>query len=122
MPRPLKISYKSEDADTEEDVELTSKDLTRKGLFFYIFDDFFRGFYIVGCLFLDGVIIPGLRFLLPGGGVDLPFRLPSSITGLYVAYITILMVFLEVVAVYYEFLGFRRLWRKGSLGTLEKVN
>lgn len=121
MPRPLKTSYKIEDEETQ-DKELKSKDLTKKGLFFYLFDDFFRGFYLIGCLFLDGIIIPGLRFLLPGGGVDLPFKLPSSITGLYIAYITILAIFLEFMAIHYEIIGFRRLWRKGTLGTLEKAH
>lgn len=120
MPRPLRTSYK-DDEDLDEREQISSKDLTKKGLFFYLFDDFFRGFYIVGCLFLDGIIIPGLRFLLPGGGTVLPLKLPSTVTSLYTAYIIILVIFLEAVAIYFQARGFRKLWRKGSLGPIEKI-
>lgn len=119
MPRPLKVSYKNEEDELEKE-KFTSKDLTKKGLFFYIFDDFFRGFYILGCVFLDGIIIPGLRFLLPGGGIELPFVIPSSLDSLFTAYLVIMIVFLEFLFIYYEIVGFRKLWKKGTLGTLEK--
>lgn len=119
MPRPQKVSYKGEDEELEKE-GFTSKDLTKKGLFFYIFDDFFRGFYLLGCIFLDGIIVLGLRFLLPGGGVDLPYVLPSSLNGFFTAYIILLIVVLEIILIYFEMVWFRKLWTKGSLGHLEK--
>lgn len=118
MPRPQKVSYKGEEEQLEKE-GFTSKDLTKKGLLFYIFDDFFRGFYLLGCVFLDGIIVPGFRFLLPSSGFELPYVLPSSLTGLFTLYIVMLIVFLELLLVYYEIVGFRKLWRKGSLGRLE---
>lgn len=119
MPRPQKVSYKGEEEELEKE-GFTSKDLTKKGLLFYIFDDFFRGFYLLGCVFLDGIIVPGLRFLLPSGGVELPYVLPSSLNGLFTVYIVMLIVSLEILLIYYEIVWFRKLWKRGSLGRLEK--
>lgn len=118
MSKQLKISYKNE---TEpEDRELTSKDLTRKGLFLYIFDDFFRGFYLVGCVFLDAVIIPSLRFILPGSGFNLLSAVPGTINALYTAYIVLLILFLEVFFIYMEINGFRKIWKKGNFTAMNK--
>ncbi len=119
MPELKKVSYKGEEEELRKE-EITSKDLTKKGLFYYLFDDFFRGFYLLGCVFLDGIIIPGLRFLLPSGGIGLPYVIPSSLTALFTVYIAMLIVFLEILLIYYEIIWFRKLWKKGSLGHIEK--
>ena len=117
MSKQLKVSYTDEPA--LQDRELTSKDLTRKGLFLYIFDDFFRGFYLVGCVFLDGVLIPSLRFILPYSGFNLLSIVPSSLNLLYTVYVLMLIIFLELFLIYLEIKGFRRIWKKGSLIAME---
>lgn len=58
--------------DVDEDKErFTSKDLTKFQLFQYIFEDFFKGFFIFGFVFLDGMVLlyfielPYVAFLIP---------------------------------------------------------
>lgn len=118
MPKQLKVSYRDE--LNPQDKELTSKDLTRKGLFLYIFDDFFRGFYLVGCVFLDGVIVPSLRFILPYSGFHLISAVPSSLNLLFTSYVVMLIIFLELLLIYLEIKGFRKIWKRGSLVAMEK--
>ncbi len=118
MSKQLKVSYRDE--PNPQDKELTSKDLTKRGLFLYIFDDFFRGFYLVGCVFLDGVLIPSIRFILPYSGFDLLSIVPSSLNLLYTIYVVMLIIFLELLLIYLEIKGFRRIWKKGSLIAMEK--
>ncbi len=118
MSKQLKVSYTDE--PNPQDKELTSKDLSRKGLFLYIFDDFFRGFYLVGCVFLDGVLIPSIRFILPYSGFNLISIVPSSLDFLYTAYIVMLIAFLELFLIYLEIKWFRKIWKRGSLIAMEK--
>lgn len=51
---PIRKRTKEEEEDKER---FTSKDLTRKQVFLYIFEDFFKGFFIFGSLFLDGLVV-----------------------------------------------------------------
>ena len=46
--------------------EVSAKDLSRKELLSYIFGDFLRAFYIVGCIFFDGLIIGEAYDYVPG--------------------------------------------------------
>lgn len=106
-----KISYKSE---AEEEKEITSKDLTRKELVRYIFDDFLRGFYLVACLFFDGLIVAyGFRYI-PGGpflsrAMNLYF--PFSV---YDVYFILLTIFVEGLLIFYQGRTFRKIWPVGK--------
>ncbi len=106
-----RISYKSEE---EEKKEITSKDLTRKQLIRYIFDDFLRGFYLVGCLFLDGLIIAYLFRYIPNG----PFLSRATNLyfsfGLYDLYFILLIGLIEAVVIFYQGRMFRKIWPVGK--------
>lgn len=54
MPRTPPIKEKTGETEGER---FTSKDLNRKQILLYIFEDFFKGFYILGCLFLDALVV-----------------------------------------------------------------
>ncbi|MCL4331846.1 MAG: hypothetical protein M1304_06215 [Candidatus Thermoplasmatota archaeon] len=109
--QPIKISRLDE---TEK--EVTSKDLTRKELLLYIFDDFFRGFYLVGCLFFDGLIIFQIYSYIPdSSALGIFFNLALPKFNIFNYYIWILIVFLEITVAYLEAKGFRKIWPKDSL-------
>ena len=59
MSQEIRISTASKDK------EETSRDLTRRELYHYIFQDFFRGFFLVGCLFLDILVIAQIFRYVP---------------------------------------------------------
>lgn len=109
--RSTRISYKSEEANKKE---ITSKDLTRKELMRYIFDDFLRGFYLVGCLFLDGIIIAYSFRLIPNGAaysksLDLFFNF-----SIYYVYVLMLILLVEAIVIFYQGKAFRKLWPPGK--------
>lgn len=109
--KSTRISYKSEE---EEKQEITSKDLTRNQLLRYIFDDFLRGFYLVGCLFLDGVIIAYSFRLIPNGSfyssaANLFFNFK-----IYDLYFLILIAFVEGIIIFYQGKLFRKIWPVGK--------
>ena len=109
--QPIKISRLDE---TEK--EITSKDLTRKELLLYIFDDFFRGFYLVGCLFFDGLIIFQIYSYIPdSSALGIFFNLALPKFNIFNYYIWILIVFLEITVAYLEAKGFRKIWPKDSM-------
>ncbi|MEM0157991.1 MAG: hypothetical protein QW812_00570 [Thermoplasmataceae archaeon] len=93
--------------------EVTSKDLTRKQLFQYLFGDFVRGFYIVACMFLDILVIGELYKFIPS---------PNLLSALYFSYfgnpavlplyVFMLTVLLEVVAVHLEVKIYRKFWKR----------
>ncbi len=109
--KSTRISYKSEE---EEKEEITSRDLTRNQLLRYIFDDFLRGFYLVGCLFLDGVIVAYSFRFIPNG----PFY--SSAANLffnfkiYDVYLIMVIAFAEAVIIFYQGRLFRKIWPVGK--------
>lgn len=109
--RSTRISYKSEE---EEKKEITSKDLTRGQLLRYIFDDFLRGFYLVACLFLDGLIIAYLFRYVPNG----PFLSRATNLffhfGIYDVYFIILIAFFEAIVIFYQGKLFRKIWPVGK--------
>lgn len=97
-------------ADEEE--EITSKNLTKKQLVLYIFNDFLRGTYMIGCMFLDGLVILYLYYFIPAGYLSKGILSIALYRGVILGLLTLS---LEVLAIYYEFKGYRRIWPKGSL-------
>lgn len=109
--RSIRISYRSEELAKKE---ITSRDLTKKQLIRYVFDDFLRGFYLVACLFLDGLIIAYLFRYIPNGqfysrATDLFFNFK-----LYDVYFFMLIAFVEAVVIFYQGRMFRKLWPVGK--------
>lgn len=97
---------------SEEEKEITSKDLTRKQLVLYVFNDFLRGLYVAGCLFLDGLVILYITYFIPP-----EYLTRGALSNVYMRDI-ILGLFtlsIEVLVVFYQFRAYRRIWPKGSL-------
>jgi hypothetical protein len=103
----------------EEEKEITSKDLTRKQLLLYILNDLLRGLYLAGCLFFDGLVILQLYSFIPSKYLNVWIFSNSSVKEIFLAIITVI---LEILAVYLEIKGYRRVWPKGSLYIGHKVN
>lgn len=104
---PPRIRERGTIRDDEE--RFTSKDLTRKQILFYIFEDFFKGFFIFGSLFLDAAVV----FYL----IREPFTVNaephvSNILGfpIYQVYLIILSLFLDALLIYYEIEYYQRLF------------
>ena len=90
-----------ERGQTQEDEErFTSKDLTRKQIFLYIFEDFFKGFFIFLSLFLDGVVVFYL-YQEPFIQNITPDVIVSGIP-IYTLYIILLSIFIDAFLIYYE--------------------
>lgn len=52
----IPIRERDKEEEEEDRERFTSKDLTRRQIILYIFEDLFKGFFILGSLFLDGII------------------------------------------------------------------
>ncbi len=90
-----------ERGQTQEDEErFTSKDLTGKQIFLYIFEDFFKGFFIFLSLFLDGVVVfylyqePFIQNITPDVIV--------SGVPIYTLYVILFSIFIDAFLIYYE--------------------
>jgi hypothetical protein len=97
--------------------DISSKDLTRKELFLYIFSDFFRISYIVLCLFIDALIL-GLQVfniddsifnLSKIGGSYLPYYY------MYVIYLFLIIMIMEIIAIPLELKLYRKVFYKPLL-------
>lgn len=97
--------------------DVSSKDLTRKELFLYIFSDFFRISYIVLCLFLDALIIGLQLFHIDDSIFHLFYFGTDYITYyyMYIVYITLLIITLEVVAINFQLRIYRKIFYKPLL-------
>ena len=89
----------------------SSKDMSRKEFYFYIFGDLARGSYIVGSMFFDLIIIPQILsyvpnyYFLPSIGVKIGSIL---IPVLYI----VIIVLLVALASFFEIKTYLRLWHK----------
>jgi hypothetical protein len=78
------------------DKEITSKDLNRVEFLKYIFGDFIKGMYIIGCLFLDVLIIAPSFMYFPGfGSVSKSLAMPFGGFDIFLGYYLTLLVLLE---------------------------
>jgi|YelNatPaOPRAMG01_1025707.scaffolds.fasta_scaffold04216_11 hypothetical protein len=91
--------------------DVSAKDLSRKEFLSYIFGDFARAFYIVGCIFLDGLIIGEAYSYVPGF-----FSVNSTIeryfpnSSILLIYTVILILFSESLALFYEIKYYKKRW------------
>jgi hypothetical protein len=91
--------------------EVSAKDLSRKELLSYIFGDFLRAFYIVGCIFFDGLIIGEAYDYVPGffsANTIIEHYFPNS--GVLLIYTVILILFSEGLALFYEIEYYKKRW------------
>ena len=119
MPKKqIKASHKVE---KELEKEITSKDLTRSELLKYIFGDFIRGFYIFGCLFLDGLIVARIYFIIPFSSYASSItKLYFSGTDLYAIYITLITILIGVIVVFYQIKYYLNTWVRKTFYLSEK--
>lgn len=103
----------------EEEKEITSKDLTRKQLLLYILNDFLKGLYVVGCLFLDGLVILQLYSFIPMKDLDKSLFSNALVKEIFFSIVTLV---LEIIAIYLEIKGYRKAWPKGSLYIGHKID
>lgn len=112
-----KIVYREE----EEFKDVSSKDLSRSELIKYIFSDFIRGFYLVGCIFLDFLIIAQLYYLLPfSREIGYVFDFYFGGFNLYFFYILIIIISLEIVLIWAEWKIYVKHFRKKRAAELKK--
>lgn len=100
-PQQARPRVRERGSNKEDEERFTSKDLTRRQILFYIFEDFFKGFFIFGSLFIDVVLILYL--------VKEPFAINaephvSSLLGfpIYQVYLIVLSLFIDSILVYYQ--------------------
>jgi hypothetical protein len=106
---------KIEIVDKLEIQEISSKDMTRKEFYKYIFGDLTKGFYIVGSLFFDAIVIPQVLSFVPTSYFlpQLNFTIgpPGDSTQVAVLFILVYL-FLVLVAIYFEVKYYISIWRK----------
>ncbi len=97
--------------------EISSKDLTTRELFLYIFSDFLRISYIVACLFLDALII-GLQLFHIDDSIFHLFYFGADYISyyyMYIIYILLLIMTIEVLAINFQLKIYRRIFYKPLL-------
>ena len=99
--------------------EVSAKDLSRKELLSYIFGDFVKAFYIVGCIFLDGLII-GEAFDYVPGFYSINNAISHYFAGsdILLVYAIILILFAECIAIFYEIKYYMGKWPKNTAKNL----
>ncbi len=118
MKDPKSIQILTKEQKRSKDVkDISSKDLTRRELFLYVFSDFFRISYLVLCLFLDGLMLGLQVFNLD----DSIFEL-GSIGGnyliyyyLYIIYLFLIIAVMEAIAIPLELRLYRKIFYKPLL-------
>ena len=94
----------------EEGKEITSKDLTRKQLLYYIFQDFIKAGFIVSFLFFDLLIIGQIYRYIPAAVFLALNQLNRPVfTYLLYSYIILLTLFSECLFMLLEFVFYKRL-------------
>jgi hypothetical protein len=103
---------------SEERKEITSKDLTRKQLILYVLNDFLKGLYVIGCMFLDGLVILQIYSFVPSS-----LLYQGLLSNVYSrdALIGSITMVLGVFVIYVQVKAYRRIWPKGSLFIGHKI-
>ncbi len=114
MREQPRVYYK----DKSQYQDVSAKDLTRKQLFRYIFDDFFRASYIVLMLFIDVIIIAQFFYFIPGfqSGISL-FSTLFPHGNLLIYYTGTLIAFSEILCIYYQARLFRIIWPRKPINS-----
>jgi hypothetical protein len=106
---------KIEIVDKLELQEISSKDMTRKEFYKYIFGDLARGSYIVGSLFFDAIVIPQILSFVPASfflpSISITIGPPGDSTHVAVLFILVYL-FLVLLAIYFEVKYYIAIWRK----------
>ncbi|MEM0156265.1 MAG: hypothetical protein QW597_06690 [Thermoplasmataceae archaeon] len=108
--KPL-IRYKE-----DEYKEVSAKDLSRKELLSYIFGDSIRGFYILGCIFLDGLLVGEAFDDIPGFySINLTTGYYFSNFSIFAVYVLLVSLFTDLILIFYEIKFYRKRWPKKGL-------
>lgn len=113
---PSKYGTRKARIEEAEERLVSARELSRRELYAYLFGGAIRGFYILGCLFLDSMIpVLVLNFIYSdtfGMGV---FRPVSVSTGILAMYLAVLLALVETALVYLQIkFGLSRLRRFGK--------
>ena len=115
-PKSIQLLTK-EEKKSKAVKDISSKDLTRKELFLYIFSDFFRISYLVLCLFIDALIL-GLQVF----NIDDSIFNLSKVGGnylqyyyMYVIYLFLIIILMEIIAISLEHRFYKRVFYKPLL-------
>ncbi|MCL5783707.1 MAG: hypothetical protein M1476_07360 [Candidatus Thermoplasmatota archaeon] len=110
MSRPLIRERNAE----EEGERFTSKDLTRKQILLYIFEDFFKGFYIFLALFIDGLFVTYLYMEPFLDGISAHVTLVLGFP-FFKIYLLILSFFLDAMLIYLEIKYYGKLFGEEAI-------
>jgi hypothetical protein len=103
--KPL-IRYKE-----DEYKEVSAKDLSRKELLSYIFGDSVRGFYILGCVFLDGLVVGEAFQYIPGFySINQDTGYYFSNFSIFAVYVILVSLFMDLILIFYEVGYYRKRW------------
>ena len=98
----------------EHSTDKSSKKMSRKEFYFYIFGDLVKGLYIVGSMFFDLIIIPQIMSYFPAY-IFLPSLAmqigPILVPGLYI----IIIIALIIISSFFEVKTYLKLWHVKSL-------
>ncbi|BAB60493.1 TVG1395987 [Thermoplasma volcanium GSS1] len=95
--------------EKEEEEEVTEgKQLTTRQKLEYIFGDFLRGFYLIGCIFFDVLIVGFSLTFIPNVSIYEDVVYQSIGTNLILIYGLLLIIFTEAILIYYEIVWFKK--------------
>lgn len=110
MPKPQpKITRRHSHS---EDRIITSKDLSKKGMAIYLFGDFLIGLYVVACIFLDLLIVYPILTYIPYYQDILLVTSHIFVIPIVKIYFIILVAFIEVFLIYFQYKGYLKLKMK----------
>lgn len=93
--------------------EISSKDMTRREFLAYIFGDFVRGFFIVGSIFFDIILIPQLFSYIPESTFGNAFTVKIPLWNYSVSAILLTIItFTILFSIIYEIKLYLRIWGK----------
>ena len=98
----------------EDGERFTSRDLTKKQILLYIFEDFFKGFFIFGSLFLDVLVVTFL-YMEPFAITAEPHV--SRIFGfpIYPTYLILLSLFIDAILIHYQIEYYHKLFGEEAI-------
>jgi len=104
--KSVRVSYRE-----EREKAISAREMTRVELLSYIFSDFIRWSYIVGCLFIDGLIVPSIIQVGPTGlSTSALIGLAYKFKGGFEIYLIAVIVLIEIALIWLEVEGYRYKW------------
>lgn len=102
--------YSPEILDIEKsDKAVSARELSRKEFYLYLFGGLIEAMYVIGCMFLDGVILDyALNLFYSGSFVNSTFKFAGITVNFFEYYVGAGLLLLELVLIYFQVKYFRR--------------